>query len=103
MPVLEVGFPRAYVQENLPTRLELLKQAPGKLRKVIWTIAMAAGSMALTLVKSHYPRVDLGRVEEGYAADVDDDAVDALHEEVGPAAEIIASEVEIDGRSLTKE
>ena len=64
---------------------------------------MAASCMALSLVKSHYPRVDLGRVEEGYAADADDDAVDALHEEVGPAAEMIASEMEIDGRPLTKE
>ena len=103
MPVLVVGFPRAYVQENPLTRLELLKHAPGKLRRVLWTIAVAAGSMALTLVKSHYPRVDIGRIEEVYAADVDDDAVDALHEEVGLAAEIIASELEIDGRPLSKE
>ena len=78
VPVLDLGFPRAYVRENLPTRLELLKQAPRKIRNVIWGLAVAAGCMALSVVKSHYPRVDLQRVEEGYAATTSDDAIDAL-------------------------
>ena len=66
-------------------------------------MAVAAGCMALSLVKSHYPRVDLQQVEEGYAADVDDDAIDVLQDEARPTAEMVVSELELDGRPLTRE
>lgn len=35
-------------------------------------------SFALALAKSHYPRVDLKRIEEGAAANTDTEAVEAL-------------------------
>ena len=66
-------------------------------------MAVAAGCMALSLVKSHYPWVDLRRVEEGYAADTDDDAIDALQDEVRPIAELLVTELELDGWPLAKE
>jgi len=103
VPVLDIGFPRAYVQENLPTRLELQKQAPRKIRNVIWGMAVVAGCMALSVVKSHYPRVDLQRVEEGYAATTSDDAIDALQDEARPASEALVADLEVDGRPLKKE
>ena len=58
---------------------------------------MEAATQTLVLVKSHYPRVDLHRVEEGYAADADDDRIDALMSEVRPVAESVAANIEIDG------
>ena len=103
MPVLDIGFPRAYVQENLPTRLELLKEAPRKIWNVVWGMAVAAGCLALSVVKSHYPRVDLQRVEEGYAATTSDEAIDVLQDEARPASEAFAAELEVDGQPLKKE
>ena len=61
---------------------------------------MQAATQTLVLVKSHYPRVDLQRFEEGYAADADDDRIDALMSKVRPVAESLVADMEIDGEPL---
>ena len=54
----------------------------------------------MVLVKSHYPLVDLQRFELGYAADADDDRIEALMSEVRPVAESLVADIEIDGQPL---
>jgi len=98
--VLEVAFPSEYLRENPSARLEDLKEAPQKLRKLTWDAAVETTTQTLVLVKSHYPRVDLQRFEEGYAADADDDRIDALMSEVWPVAESLVADIEIDGQPL---
>ena len=54
-------------------------------------------------MKSHYPRVDLRRFEEGYAADADDDKIETLTSEVQPVAELLVGNIRIDGEPLPRE
>ena len=54
----------------------------------------------MALVKSHYPRVDLEQLGEGYAADTDDDRIDTYMSEVRPVAESVVTDIEIDGQPL---
>ena len=80
--------------------MEDLKEAPRKLKRIIQDAAVATATHTLVLVKSHYPRVDLQRFEEGYAADADDDRIDALMSEVRPVAESLVADMEVDGEPL---
>ena len=51
---------------------------------------------ALAVVKSHYPRVDLQRFGEGFAADVNEDKFDSLTLEVTPTAELLVENLDLD-------
>ena len=101
--VLEVAFPSEYLRESPSTRLEDLREAPQKLRKITWGTAVEAATQAFALVKSHYPRVDLHRFEEGYATDADDDKIDALTSEAHPVAELLVGDIHIAGEPLPRE
>ena len=50
----------------------------------------------LAMVKSHYPRVDLPRFEEGFMANVDDAKLEALTIEVEPTAESLVENLDLD-------
>ena len=80
--------------------VEDLKKAPQKLRKITWDAVVETATQAFVLAKSHYPRVDLRRFTEGYAADADDDQIDALTSEARPVAESLVADIEIDGQPL---
>ena len=58
-PVLEIAFPGACKGSNPPSRVELLKAAPERLRAYIKEVALISSDQALALVKSHYTRVEL--------------------------------------------
>ena len=101
--VLEVAFPGEYLRGSPNTRLEDLKEAPQKLRKITWGATVEAATQAFALVKSHYPRVDLRRFEEGYAADADDDKIETLTLEAQPVAELLVGDIRINGEPLLRE
>ena len=101
--VLEVIYPGHYLRANPSTRLADLKRPPRKLKRIIKDAATATATQAMVLMKSHYPRLDLQRFEEGYAADADDDKVDALMSEVQPFAESFMADLEVDGKPLVAE
>ena len=48
------------------------------------------------MVKSHYPRVDLQRFEEGFTANVDDAKLEALTLEVDHTAESLVENLYLD-------
>ena len=98
--VLKVAFPGAYLRENPSARLEDLKRAPQKLRKLTKDAAIATAAQTMVLMKSHYPHLDLQRFEEGYAADADNDKIDALTSEVRPFTESLVADMEVDGEPL---
>ena len=95
-----MAFPSEYLMENPTARLEDLKRAPQKLRKITWGATVGTATQAFVLVKSHYPWVELRRFEEGYATDADDDKIDALTLEARPIAESLVADIEIDGQPL---
>ena len=97
---MEVAFPSDYLRENPTARLEDLKKAPEKLRRITWDTAVETATQAFVLAKSHYPRVELRRFTEGYAADADDDKIDALTSEARPVAESLVADIEIDWQPL---
>ena len=80
-PVLEIAFPGACQRGDPPSRVELLRAAPERLRAIAKEAALLSSDRALTLVKSHYTRVDLQRVGEGFAADADDEKIESLMKE----------------------
>ena len=47
--------------------------------------------------------MDLHRFEEGYAADADDDKIDALTSEAHPVAESLVGDLRIAGEPLPRE
>ena len=98
-----MAFPGEHLRENPNTRLEDLKEAPRRLRKFTWGAAVEAATQAFALVKSHYPRVDLHRFEEGYAADADEDKIDTLTSEAQPIVELLIGDIRIAREPLPRE
>ena len=58
-PVLEIAFLGAGQRSGPPSRVELLKAAPERLRGYVREVALISSDQAFALVKSHYTRVDL--------------------------------------------
>ena len=59
--------------------------------------AAVSGTMqALALVKSHYPFVDLKRLETGFTAETDEAKFDQLLSEAEPTTEVLVDFMNID-------
>ena len=71
----------------------LLEAAPERLRNHLREVALIHSDQALALVKSHFCRVDLQRVAEGFAADADDEKIDALLKEARPISNVIVDDL----------
>ena len=94
--VLRIAFPSEPVGGTPTARLETLRMAPQKLKDHVKEIATTSAVQALALVKSHYPRVDLQRVGEGFAADTDDDKSEAWLSDVKPTSELLVSHLNME-------
>ena len=95
-PVMEMAFPDARNSDNPPSRLELLKATPGRMRTHMKEVALISSDQALAIVKSQNPWVDLGRVGKGFAADVDEEKVASLLEEARPISNLLVENLELD-------
>ena len=85
--ILQIAFPDG-PEEGVPSAWqERLKLVPDWLKAQLKQTMMTATVQALAVVKSHYPRVDLQRFEEGFTADADDAKLEALSLEVEHTAE----------------
>ena len=95
-PILQIAFPDG-PEEGVPCAWqECLKLVPGKMKARLKKITMTGTVQALAVVKSHYPRVDLERFEEGFAADVDEDKFESLTLEVKPTAELLVENLNLE-------
>ena len=95
-PILHITFPDGS-QEGVPSAWqERLKLVPDRLKAQLKQTMMTAMVQALAMVKSHYPRVDLQRFEEGFTADVDDTKLEALSLEVEHTAESLVENPYLD-------
>ena len=93
--MLEIAFLGASQRSDPPLCVELLKAAPERLRSYIKEVALLSSDQAFALVKSHYIRVDLQRVGEGFAADADDDKVESLMKEARPISSIVVEDLDL--------
>uniref|UniRef100_A0A0E0MEX4 Uncharacterized protein n=1 Tax=Oryza punctata TaxID=4537 RepID=A0A0E0MEX4_ORYPU len=76
-PTLKMLF-LSYCEGKDPVQLavELVPDGPVAVRRLSESVANLIASHALAVVKSHYLRVDVHAVEEGYAADCSEEDVD---------------------------
>src|SRR6266508_6845694 len=85
---VEVGAPIVWQERLKLVPDEVLTRLKG---------AAASGTMqALALVKSHYPFVDLKRLETGFIAETDEAKFDQLLSEAEPTAEVLVGFMNID-------
>ena len=94
--VLKIVFSDVYEGGSPPSRLELLKAAPGRLKDHIKEVALISTDQALALMKSHYPRADLQRLEEGFTEDVDEAKADSLIKDVRPISDLLVENLDFD-------
>uniref|UniRef100_A0A0E0MLU7 Uncharacterized protein n=1 Tax=Oryza punctata TaxID=4537 RepID=A0A0E0MLU7_ORYPU len=97
-PTLKLLF-MSHCEGKDPVQLAV-ELVPERSVVVCWlseSVASISASHALGAVKSHYSRVDLGAVEEGYAAEED---VDRLHGEVAPSAIVLVKDMDLDRGGL---
>ena len=66
---------------------ERLLQAPGPVKELTRERYRSGAEFALLVTKSHYPAMDLKEVDDGITADVTDDEIPLLEDEVRPVAE----------------
>ena len=95
-PMLKIAFPDAYEGGSPPSRLELLKAAPGRLKAHIKEVALVSTDQALALMKSHYPRVDLQQLGEGFTEDVYEAKADSLIKDVRPISDLLVENLDFD-------
>ena len=70
--------------------------APKKLKSQIKEVVIATAVQALAVVKSHYPRVDLQWIKEGFAEDTDEDKMDALLLDVKSTSDLLVENLDLD-------
>ena len=73
----------------------LLEAAPERIRNHLREVALISSDQVLTLVKTHFCRVDLQRVAEGFAADADDEKIEALLKEARPVSNVIVDDLDL--------
>ena len=84
-------------EEGVPTgTLDHLKPAPEKLKARLHEVASSGMIQALAIFKSHYPRVDLQWLKEGFTADVDDNKFDSLVSNVRSTANLVVENLELE-------
>ena len=84
----EIGVPCAWQ--------ERLKLVPDRLKAKVKRAAFAGMVLALAMVKSHYPCVDLKRFEVGYTVDVDEAKLEALTAKAEPVTESVVDLLDLD-------
>src|SRR6266508_1080280 len=95
-PILQIAFPDGPEEGVLSAWQERLKLVPNRLKAQLKQTMMTATVQALAVVKSHYPRVDLQRFEEGFTSDVDDAKLEALSIEVENTIESLVENLHLD-------
>ena len=75
---------------------ERLKLVPDEVSTRLKGAAASGTMQALALVKSHYPFVDLTRLETGFTAETDEAKFDHLLSEVEPTAETLVDLMNLD-------
>ena len=95
-PVLEMVLPGARAGATPPSRAELLRAAPERLRAHMKEVALISSDQALAVLKSHYPRADLTRLGEGYAEGATEASVAALLEEARPISNVLVENLDLD-------
>ena len=94
-PVLQLAFPDEQQGGGPIAHLEYLKAAPERLKAQVKDAATISAVQALATVKSHYPRLDLQRVGEGFANDADEDKIDALLEEIKTTSDLLVENLDL--------
>ena len=79
-------FPGVRTGANPPSRVELLGAAT----------LLISSDQALAVLKSHYPRADLTRFEEGYAEGATEESVAALLEEARPISNVLVENLKLE-------
>ena len=65
-PILQIAFPDVPEDGVLSAWQERLKLVPGRMKAQLKETTTTSTVQALAMVKSHYPRVDLQWLEEGF-------------------------------------
>src|SRR5947207_10999655 len=87
--ILQKVFPKG-VEAGAPNVWqERLKLVPDEVSMRLKGAAATGTMQALALVKSHYPFVDLKRLETGFTTETDEAKFDQLLSEAEPAAEVL--------------
>lgn len=83
------------VKSIVPTLRVLVPEGPAGCRWMDKSAVRTAANHALAVVKSHYPRLNMTAVEEGYAADCSEEDIDRLFGEVAPAAAALVNDLDL--------
>ena len=70
---------------------ERLLQVPGRVKELTRGRFQSGAEFALLVAKSHYPDMDLKEIDDGIAADVADEEIPLLEDEVRPVAESLTN------------
>ena len=94
--ILQKVFPKG-VEAGAPSVWqERLKLVPDEVSTRLKGAAASGTMQALALVKSHYPFIDLKRLETGFTAETDEAKFDQLLSEAEPTAEVLVDFMNID-------
>uniref|UniRef100_A0A0D3F2X4 Uncharacterized protein n=1 Tax=Oryza barthii TaxID=65489 RepID=A0A0D3F2X4_9ORYZ len=96
VPTPRILFPSQGANEDPYAMVaELVPEGPAGCRRMAESAARTAANHALAVVKSHYPRVNMTAVDEGYAADCSKEDIDRLVVEVAPAAAALVNDLDL--------
>jgi len=94
--ILQKVFPKG-VEIGAPSVWqERLKLVPDEVSARLKGAAASDTMQALALVKSHYPFIDLKRIETGFTAETDEAKFDQLLSEAEPTTEVLVDFMNID-------
>src|SRR5438105_11564518 len=94
--ILQKVFPKG-VEAGAPSVCqERLKLVPDEVSTRLKDAAASGTMQALALVKSHYPFIDLKRIEAGFTAETDEAKFDQLLSEAEPTTEALVDFMNID-------
>src|SRR5438132_10415526 len=94
--ILQKVFPKGVEARTPSFWQERLKLVPDEVSMRLKGAAVSGTVQALALVKSHYPFVDLKRIEARFTAETDEAKFDQLLSEAEPTAEALVDLMNID-------
>uniref|UniRef100_A0A0E0M6G6 Uncharacterized protein n=1 Tax=Oryza punctata TaxID=4537 RepID=A0A0E0M6G6_ORYPU len=95
-PTLKLLFPsRCDGKDPVQLASELVPEGSVAVCRLSESVANISACNALAVVKSHYTRIDLAAVEEGYAADCSEEDVERLLGEVAPPAATLVKDLDL--------
>jgi hypothetical protein len=68
---------------------------PGHVEHGVFEGVFHIGSLALGQMIFHFDEIDTGVIVEGFAADLSDEYLDTIEEQVCPHAQLLASQVDV--------